>query len=315
MRHQVCRGSPNDFGRLLEILQDAHGAPLLTPSNLPWWDAVNRQAAADGATVLLTGQVGNYSISAGGPTLVRDLAREGRWGDFLRGAGRFAREHGARNATTRLLGPLLPASLYDGLRRTARGTVSENELPLIRGPWRRRAEELRRERLADHRPPASYRAFLRESLLQLDNAERMSAAVYGLDVRDPTADRRLVELVMTFPATALFGREDRPAFARAFADRLPSAVIASRNRAYQQSDWFERLDPADVLAGFRRLARHPLVDELIDAREVERMVEAWPLGTSWMADPRRFAAVEDDFRNKLLPTLAVATFVGANFPG
>ncbi|WP_205480449.1 asparagine synthetase B family protein [Sphingomonas arenae] len=316
LRHKICRSQGDDPLALLERLQEAQVAPLLTPSNLPWWAAINAQAARDGVTVLLTGQVGNFSVSAGGPSAVRDLAHEREWRAFAAAGVRFVRERGVRNAGTRLLGPLVPGWLYDGLRSWVRGgTEIEVSLPLLREPWRARAEGLRRARMADHRPPANYRAFLRESLLQIDNAERISGAVYGLDVRDPTADRRLVELVLSFPAKALFGEEDRPAFSLAFSDRLPQAVIQNRDRAYQQADWFEQFRPDQVLGAFRRYSANPIVAELIDMQVVEKMVEDWPRGTGWMTDPKRFARVEDEYRNKLLPTLAVAAFLAAEFPG
>lgn len=314
IRHQICRNPEESPLALLGRFQHAQGGPLLTPSNVPWWAAVNRRAAEDGATVLLTGQVGNYSVSAGGPPAVRDLALEGDWRGFGAASLRFLRDAGLRNAATRLMGPLLPRWLYESLRSWVRpGASEEAGLPLLREPWRRRAEELRRFRLNDHRPPASYRAFLRQSLLQVDNAERMSADVYGLDVRDPTADRRLVELALSFPAQAWFGAEDRPAFARAFADRLPADVIKNRHRAYQQADWFEQFKPREVLAAFRRCQAHPFVSELLDMQAVERTIAGWPLGTAWMADPRCFELIEDEYRNKVLPTLAVAMFIACEF--
>ena len=315
VRHRICRSTFEEPVALLARLQEAQVAPLLTPSNLPWWTAINAQAARDGVTVLLTGQVGNFSVSAGGPSAVRDLAQEGDWAAFAAAGVRFARDRGMRNAGTRLLGPLLPSWLYRGLRSWVRqGTEVEASLPLLREPWRGQAEALRRMRRADHRPPKNYRAFLRESLVQIDNSERISATVYGLDVRDPTADRRLVELVLSFPAKALFGKEDHPAFSLAFSDRLPAAVIHNRKRAYQQADWFEQFRPEEVLGAFRRYYTHPRVAELIDLQVVEKMIEHWPRGTGWMTDARRFEQVEDEYRNKLLPTLAVAAFLATEFP-
>ena len=313
IRHIICRSEPL-APATAQQLQQAHEAPLLTPSNLPWWDAVNRHAAGEGATVLLTGQVGNFSVSVGGPSAVRDLALEGDWSAFFSAARRFGTQFGWRNAATRIAGPLLPRALYAGLRLLNRGDSSEQSLPLLREPWRRQAERLRHHRTADRRPPASYRAFLRESLLQIDNADPASAAIYGLDVRDPTADRRLVEAMLSFPAAAWFGDEDRPAFTRAFSDRLPPEIIHARSRAYQQADWFEQFDPSDLLQSFRTHARHPLVDELFDLAAVEALVGAWPHGTAWMSDPRRYAQVEDLYRNQLLPALAVAGFIALNFP-
>lgn len=315
IRHRLCRCPAEAPLSMLEHLQQVQAAPLPTPSNLPWWLAVNAQAAADGVTVLLTGQAGNYSVSAGGPAALRDLAQEGAWRLATAGAWRFGRGAGVRPVAARLLGPVMPAWLYPGLRvRVGSARAGERRLPLLREPWRRRAEALRCERTADRRPPASYRGFLRDSLLGIDNGERISATLFGLDVRDPTADRRLVEMVCSFPAAAWYGGGERPAFEQAFAGRLPPTVLHPRSRAYQQADWFEQFTPDAVRAAFHRYSAHPFVAELIDDRAVDIMVDAWPRGTDWMAVPERFARIEDEYRNQLLPTLAVAAFIWAHCP-
>lgn len=75
-----------------------------------------------------------------------------------------------------------------------------------------------------------------------------------------------------------------------------------------------RFKADEVRRAFARYAAHPFVAELVDLTAVERMIEAWPRGTDWMANPRRFAGVEDRYRNHLLPTLASAAFIATSFP-
>ena len=51
-------------------------------------------------------------------------------------------------------------------------------------------------------------------------------ATHGLDVRDPTADRRVLEYCLAIPPEQfILGGVPRSLARRAFADRLPAAVL------------------------------------------------------------------------------------------
>ncbi len=82
-------------------------------------------------------------------------------------------------------------------------------------------------------------------------------AGWGIDVRDPTADRRLVEFCLAVP-TDQFMRDGAPrALARrALADRLPAAVLNAPTKGYQAADWHEGLTAArgELAAEVERLA-------------------------------------------------------------
>ncbi|HEU0133589.1 MAG TPA: asparagine synthetase B, partial [Allosphingosinicella sp.] len=79
--HQVVR---DGGGRALELLSDSHrlaGQPVGHVCNNVWWHAINRSAAQAGVSVMLTGEAGNFTISAGlGVDTLGDLVRAGAWG-------------------------------------------------------------------------------------------------------------------------------------------------------------------------------------------------------------------------------------------
>ena len=74
--HRVCRtGSAFDFGSLDRIHQ-ANQYPVRQLSNLHWFLQNLEVAHRAGASVLLNGGAGNFTISAGGAAVLSDLLRE-----------------------------------------------------------------------------------------------------------------------------------------------------------------------------------------------------------------------------------------------
>ncbi len=103
-------------------------------------------------------------------------------------------------------------------------------------------------------------------------------AGWGIDVRDPTADRRLVEFCLAVP-TEQFLRDGQPrALARrALADRLPAAVLEASGKGYQAADWHEGLgaDRAGLAEEVERLEASG-VSGLIATERMRRLMEDWP---------------------------------------
>ena len=312
LRHVICRPNSASFATRLERLNDSHFGPLLNPVNLPWWSAINDAAKRGGATVLLAGTIGNFSISVGGPEVLRDeMTEQGLtawWRAMVRNGG--TSWSAWRNAANVTFGPQFNTTLYRRLMTAAgRSLPGYSALPLLRGQVRQRAEQIRAERFADWRPPKTYRGLVRECLFRADNAETMSLANWGIDSRDPTADRRVVELCLSLPARLLMSPDGgRPAFEAAFADRLPAEVLANRKRGFQSADWFEVIRPDEVRAAFSRYACHSLVRDIVDLKAVTALIDAWPT-----RDGYRIETIET-YCNQLLGTLSMASFIASKFP-
>lgn len=311
--HAICRSRPAPPGLLLRQLTERHYRPITNPSALHWGWEVDSTARERGASVLLMGAAGNLSISASGlPHLVDVLANEGPL-HWWRHARRFG---GSDLGTWRTianvsLGPFLPRSLYSAiLRASGRDPYAGYDLPLLRAPYRQQAEALHRRMLRDIRPPRAYRRFRQSLLLRRDGAEKMSLSLFGLDVRDPTGDRRLVERCLTIPAAHLAsaGPAPSPAYARAFAGRLPDAVVHNRRRGYQGADWFQLFSRNSLAEAFSRYRRNRLIAELLDLDCVDRLIATWPeAGSCAWSDI-------DLYRNQLLAALSVSDFIDLHFP-
>jgi asparagine synthase (glutamine-hydrolysing) len=214
-----------------------------------------------------------------------------------------------RSVLNSSLSPFLPRPLYRSiLRATGRDSASALDIPVLRAPFRAGAEsELKAEHF-EIRPPRSFFDFRREMLFAQDNSGKMSLARFGVDERDPTADRRLVEFCFSLPIEALIsGNQARPLFQAAMSDRIAPQVLSSRLRGYQTADWHETITKTAVSNRFDQCKRHALVNELIDVDQVESVIERWP--TSGWEDRK----VMGLFRNDLLRILSVADFIVVNF--
>ena len=86
----------------------------------------------------------------------------------------------------------------------------------------------------------------RWSLGRLDggNMSKAMLAGWGLDVRDPTSDLRMVEYCLSVPTREFIASGiPRSLARRAMADRLPASVTGERRAGYQAADWHESLTP------------------------------------------------------------------------
>ena len=215
--------------------------PFRNACNRLWYEAILAEAGSQGVRVLLTGGQGNLSISWPGMDRLPGLIRQGRLGVALHEAA------GLRAFLGRGVLPLLPPSL-----QTA---VSWARSPSIgRQPPARalRQEAAERHGILGKDRQAAPRTLLESRHLRRDLMQRTTGmssllgagyeAEYGVDVRDPTCDVRLVEFCLSLPEDQ-FRRDGVPRrlLRRAMEGRLPSEILSNPNRGLQAADWAERM--------------------------------------------------------------------------
>ena len=253
------------------FLQDS--AP--NPFNLGWWTGIAEEARQRGAGSILIGFAGNATISFGG---IRGLAYY--LGDWR--LGRWARETIAvrRQGQARWRGvlyasfePWLPSGLDSALRNTgfaerdfASACFARRDLGLTRaGPRRNAGGDPRLARF--------------ELLSGNDQGFRNLGlqALTGVEERDPTADRRLVEFCMALPPEALLwhGRS-KPVLRDALTGRVPEAVLGMTKRGFQGADWPSRINQDEARAMVEELSASRLAGELLDLDRLSHAVESWP---------------------------------------
>lgn len=265
--------------------------PFLNLCNGTWAFAILDDAKARRLPVLLTGQSGNMTISYDGMQHLAELAKQGRLLRLSRLAASLI-SNGTRVGTVaaQVLGPFLPVSLWNAVRR-ARGkgqgltqstAINQAQLPLL--------ERVAKERALDfsYRPrtdPWEARLWVM-GRVDYGNYNKGMLGGWGVDVRDPTADRRLAEWCLSVPAAQfLHGGVPRSLARRAFRDRLPAALLDELRKGYQLADWHEGLSAArpGLAMEVERLRAVDPAGQTLDLERMEKLLADWPEG-GWHTD-------------------------------
>lgn len=307
MEHVVLRSSGISPLDVIEADAALYQQPVAQACNYTWVSALNQAAAARGASVVLTGAAGNLTISAGGPSVLADFIRAGRWGSWWREASASVGTNGwrLRGVLAASFAPWAPAPLWNALGRLASTDGgSGDELSLLRPEWRAEVEgAARAEAGRGHDEQGSRRN--RWRMLQSrdsGNYRKGALARWGIDERDPTGDRRLTEFCLSLPPEQLLANGVNRRLARtALADRLPESALDAP-RGYQFADWYETIDRPALERMIARLAPGLEDDRVLDLDALRRLAASWPDG-NWDS-----LAVIGRYRITLLRALAAAAF-------
>ncbi len=252
--------------------------PLPNLLNFGWWTAVLRAASEYGASSLLSATAGNFTISYGGVDTLPYMIRGGHWRTWWREARAATRKNQNRwrGILMNSFEPWIPRPLTNVLYRSFVGTPEESRFCFVRAPL---AEEARRNgpgsgSLLSGDLAADRLNWMRRS----DPGFQMKGmlALTKVELRDPTADRRLIEFCLSLPMEQLI-RDGvyRPLARRALADRVPEPILNSSARGYQGADWFARLRPVDALNLIDELSASHTASELLDIPKMRQAIADW----------------------------------------
>lgn len=240
----------------------------------------------------LFGTRGNFGLTWTGEFSLRALLRAGHWATFARELPLVA-GHGGRSVARTLMADVVKPALPSAMRRLwhrSRGRdpesvarysalnpdfIRRNDLPRL---WREQGFDPWME--PDGSDPARYRAWhlFDKTGVDRDNPDWASQS-HGFDVRDPFADRRLIEFALAVPEP-LYRRNGVPrSFARAvFADRLPREILQETRRGANNLGWLRRLDRRrpQIAAEIERMEASPTASRLIDIPRLKRLLDQWP---------------------------------------
>lgn len=280
--------------------------PLPNADAWHWLNRINDAAKKQPLSVMLSGAMGNMTISYGGLERLGQLAAALRPAAWLREvrALRAAGHMRWRGALAQTLGRWAPSSVWNALHERRDGIRRDLDGYSVLAPQRARDAGFRargRQLGLDfaYRPRTDPFAARLWVLRRIDfgNMRQGVLAGWGIDLRDPTADRRLVEFCLSLPAEAfLVDGEPRGLARLAFADRVAAPVFAERRRGYQFADWHEGLTRArpEISEEIGRLAEVPGAANMLDLPRMRQLAEDWPTG-GWEAP-----AVEARYRFALL---------------
>lgn len=269
---------------------EIHGAPGHGVANYHWLLPLLDLAKQRGASVLLTGQQGNATVSfPGEPSWFWSSLGRGAFGEAWRALARAEPDPWLalkRQVLRRpLKGPLEAWRRRRALRRE--DWLAESAL----APSLSRALDLgRRMAEAGHDPTfASPGPSLALALLLPGRNEggavwQILAEQAGLEVRDPTADRRLVEFCLRVPPSQWRRRgQDRWLLRRAFRDRLPAALLGQAPRGLQASDLAGRvIEERDAFReALSDLEACPAARECLDLPKLKTLLDGLDPSRAW----------------------------------
>ncbi|MES2033621.1 MAG: asparagine synthase-related protein [Pseudomonadota bacterium] len=262
--------------------------PVLNACNHGWTAAINDQASERGVQVMLTGGLGNFTLSYDGWHLLPELAGRGDWLKLIREARATVRAGRASWAGifARTLAPWMPQSIWNAVTRVReRDGINPNTYMAINPELRRRLDMEKRAKDQgfdlNYKPQRNAFDFRVQALRRVDAGAYNKGVLggWGIDLRDPTADRRLVEFCLSLPTSVYFSDGMPRSIARkALADRLPPDVLANTVRGLQAADWHEGMTASRqrISEEIDRLENVPAAAAALDLARMRRLVDDWP---------------------------------------
>lgn len=292
--------------------------PALNLCNEVWLSEICRLAGASRKTVLLTATFGNMTISSTGLNGLNDLLREGRLGTWLRTVSALLR-HGGLALRTILYMPLslaIPAWLDKAIRRLFGHPYRDlrafsslaDEIADAQGAHApslsRQAETIFREQSRGRRTEM-LALFWQQELVTLSNKGML--ARFGVDTRDPTSDRRLIDLCLSLPHEIYLDQGRlKGLYHRTFADRVDADIRLARSKGLQGADWAGRLLEAQssIIEEAHRAGSSSAGEKLVDTPGLVALAESIP-----QMAPSDLEAHVTSYRYRLLRGLSVTHFL------
>jgi asparagine synthase (glutamine-hydrolysing) len=266
--------------------------PQVNPASDGPFSAVGDAAVAAGHRVLLVGVRGNHGLSWWGRLALPALLRAGMWRALhheLREAARQSQHSLARTLAREVLMPIMPAALSRAVNRFRGRDPDSVAQHSALNPAFVAEHQLARQWQADGFDSwfgvrgwtaAPHRAACLFDTYQIGrDLAAMSEELDGYEIRDPLADRRLLEFVLAVPEEKFRSAGIQRTFARrVLADRLPPEILNESRRGAQVVDWFCRLQVRRdaIAAEIERLDSSPLARCIIDVPRLKRLMTEWP---------------------------------------
>lgn len=280
--------SQHGFDYRLRELLAACEVPSANVANVGIFHGPWEAAKVAGCDVMVTADLGNFTISNEAPWYASEYLLRGRWLALcaaVRSAPTDDRPLWRKLAALSLL-PLLPRRLQGALRHWFAAAPQDwNRLVSMVSDETRAAHSVRRgadRQLAIGTRPCSRRDWILRAWQSADSGEDIDLGferMHGIRKRDVTAWRPLVEFCMGLPTEQFVkGAEHRRLARRLAIGRLPQQQRLNARYGLHHPDWHERLgrrrnELKDYALG---IADHPVMGKMIDTQRMVALLDDWP---------------------------------------
>lgn len=295
--------SVENVKKLFRSQAATHQDPFRNVLNSAWDVELRREARKRGASVILTGELGNLTLNAGGIDSLSDLLLRGAWPHWFRQALAAHPAYPWSSIALNSVRPWLSPALVRLAKERLRGQNTIEKTYFLRQNW------LRRLPLPAHSPgrekqSTNERRFAGIRRFDSGTVRKGSLAETGTDTRDPLIDRRIIDFSVSLPSCQLFDNGMSTPLARAaLVDRVPKQILQSRIRGYQAADWHLWFTSEQARSMAEEISESPTARELIDFDRLEAAINSWPSGKDLTS-----AAVIQRYTGILPMTLAAGMF-------
>ena len=286
--HVLVRGRGRFDFETLDRHADAFEYPLRDLNNGGWREDLHRDARQRGIRIMLTGGMGNRTLSYDGLGLLPYLLRHGRFVELLSEWIALRRKEGIAYRTLGALtfGPyLLPSGGRVADRLLGRKDLTSLYFlginPATFSPIKLRNISRSRSLPKPALRRGDDRAMLHFCLRTPDLGIIWGGALpaYDLQIRDPLGDRRLRAFRARLPERQFLRHGQTRWLARRVMDGiLPSELTEQRLRGRQAAEWFEAASQSRdlLLDEIGLLAHNGRLQNIFDLSAIEGHLKNWP---------------------------------------
>lgn len=282
---------PNNSIPLLEAIKTGvqiNNSPNLGGINVTWFQAMLEKAKSLNASVFLTGQAGNVTISYDGRLLSSILSNKLSY-TSARELLALHREGSSRiSLAWQIISPFLPPFLFNAIRilfGRKKKIDSVYDLSCINPHFARESgveERFQRQGIVQsHADNTDSRSLRLYKLGKMDSGIATAAnwRRHGFYLSDPTADKRVVELCLSIPNEQyLWHGEPRSLIRRAMSGILPPEILANRRKGLQSADWTMTLmaQLPEMRVELDLLKSSPLAQYYLNLERMHMLLEKLP---------------------------------------
>lgn len=243
-------------------------------------------ARSAGLNVMLGGEMGNMTMSYHGRGLITELLLTGRWLRLCTEI-KYSGYQWRRYVRQYMIGPLIPPPLFRSYKQWRRGGKPPwYDFSAIHPAFAQESgvmDRAAREYMPfDSPPPRDGKlSLINDFHCYCETADWFGAARagFGIDVRTPAFDRRVVEFCVGIPQDQFLNRgRHRWLIRRAMKGRLPESVLNKTKIGAQAADWYPRLsrERNSITEELKRFAANTEVASIVDLQRLGALVENWP---------------------------------------
>ena len=273
------RNSWDDRVEELKIME----IPYKSMQNLLWIKEGMKNSYDMGARMMLTGGYGNVTISNSFPDVYQyELIRKFHWITFIRECVENSKRYGINKRKTVKIASQLWIDSFK--RKEAMDTKKVFEKSLVKIELLEKCHfEERFQKDNEKYAIASYRADKAKELIkndkifyQIGETQTRHSLATGVLLRDPTMDKRLIELCMSFPVACYSsGGITRRMVRKYLANELPEHVTKPRHYGLQSADTVMRIQKTGerVYKEIKAIFSHPAASQYIDVKRALEELE------------------------------------------